>query len=276
MINKHNYLLLFAFITLIVFSFSSCEKKIEADNETQSVLDNSRSLQHIVSILPFLNELGLSYSPIKKTTACTSIIQLVGDTIDANNDKEFDNGAINFQMDFGTGTCPYPEGITRSGKIKVSMAKKWSAYNHTVTVNFMDYKEDDVTYTGSIEIVRKDSTKYDYNVNNVTITNSNFSIVFSAKLAISQTQGFQTKQNISDDLFEIAGETSGTNNQKRTYKAAISSELIKRASCRYISYGKCSVTPNGLKARIVNFGNGNCDDEATYIMDGQTITFKLN
>lgn len=273
---KKNYALYFLLTIITVFVFSSCEKKTEVDNETKSVLDNAISLQHLTSILPFLNEQGLSYSPIKKTTGCSSITQLVGDTIDANNDKEFDNGPINFQIDFGTGTCPSAEGITRSGSLKVAMSKKWSAYNHTITVNFINYKEDNVSYSGVIEIARKDSTKYDYIIKNVILNNGEYSIVFSAELTIHQNAGYQTKEIIADDSFKITGTTSGTNSQKRAYTSTITSELTKRPSCRYISSGKCSVTPNGLKARTVNFGDGNCDDEATYLMDGQTVTFKLN
>lgn len=275
MIKKTNALY-FLLSIITVFVFSSCEKKTEVDNETKSVLDNAISLQHLTSILPFLNEQGLSYSPIKKTTGCTSITQLAGDTIDANNDKEFDNGPINFQIDFGAGTCPSAEGITRSGILKVAMSKKWSAYNHTITINFMNYKEDNVSYSGVIEIVRKDSTKYDYNIKNAILNNGEYSIVFSAELTMHQNAGYQTKETIVDDSFKITGTTSGTNSQKRAYTSNITTELIKRPSCRYISSGKCSVTPNGLKARTVNFGDGNCDDEATYVMDGQTVTFKLN
>lgn len=36
------------------------------------------------------------------------------------------------------------------------------------------------------------------------------------------------------------------------------------------------VTPNELKTRKVNFGANECDDEATYSMNDQTITFKIN
>jgi hypothetical protein len=39
--------------------------------------------------------------------------------------------------------------------------------------------------------------------------------------------------------------------------------------------GTVDVTPDGFKTRTVDFGNGACDDDATYTVNGQTISFKL-
>lgn len=269
---KKNLLILSA----IVLLFSSCEKKIETDNETQSVLDNAIATQNLVSLFPYLNEQLSNYSIVKKTNSCITISQLNGDTTDANGDKTFDNGPINFVVDFGDGSCASSDGITRSGKLKVTMAKKWSVLSHSVTVDFIDFKSSGLSHLGTIKITRTDSSKYNFDIKPTTLKADYYQIDFEAVFNLYQTHGGNTKSDTSDDVFEITGSASGKNRQKRTFNSKITYQLIKPGNCKYIVSGILEVTPNELKSRKVNFGANDCDDEATYTMNDQTITFKLN
>jgi hypothetical protein len=35
------------------------------------------------------------------------------------------------------------------------------------------------------------------------------------------------------------------------------------------------LTPDGFKTRTVDYGNGVCDDNATFTVNGSTVAFKL-
>ncbi len=267
-----NFLLILSASLLL---FSSCEKKIETDNETQSVLDNAVATQNLVSIFPYINVQLSNFSAVKKTYSCSSISQLNGDTTDSNGDKIFDNGPINFVLDFGDGSCSSADGVSRSGKLKITMAKKWSVLSHSVTVDFIDFKSNGLSHFGSIKITRTDSSKYNFDIKPTTLK-GDFQIDFEGAFILYQTHGENTKSDSSDDIFEITGSASGKNRQKRTFTSKVTYQLIKPANCKYIVSGMLEVTPNELKTRKVNFGANECDDEATYSMNDQTITFKIN
>jgi hypothetical protein len=275
--NSNAFKIKLLILSTVAILFSSCEKKIETDNETQSVLDNAVATQNFVSVFPFINEQCLNYSVVKKTNSCTTTSQLTGDTTDANGDKVFDNGPINFIIDFGDGSCASSDGISRSGKIKVTMAKKWSVLSHSITVEFIDYKSNGSNCLGSLKIIRTDSSKYNFEIKPSSFKNDFYQIDFEGTFVLFQTHGENTKSDLSDDIYEITtGNASGVNRQKRTFTSKITTSLIKPSNCKYIVSGILEVTPNGLKSRKVNFGANDCDDEATYTMNDQTITFKLN
>jgi hypothetical protein len=274
--NINSITLKLLILSTVVILFSSCEKKIETDNETQSVLDNAVATQNFVSVFPFISEQCLNYSVVKKTSSCTTVSQLTGDTTDANGDNVFDNGPINFLIDFGDGSCSSADGISRSGKIKLTMAKKWSVLSHSITVEFIDYKTNGLNCLGSLKLTRTDSSKYSFEIKPSSLKSDYYQIDFEGNFTLYQTHGENTKSDLSDDIFEITGNASGKNRQKRTFTSKITYPLIKPNSCKYIVSGILEVTPNELKSRKVNFGASACDDEATYTMNDQTITFKLN
>jgi hypothetical protein len=83
------------------------------------------------------------------------------------------------------------------------------------------------------------------------------------------------KTDEADDVISITGNSSGKNRLGRTFTTDITSGLIKRSDCKYITSGTLELTPEGLRTRTVDFGNGTCDDDATFTVNGQTISFKL-
>lgn len=64
-------------------------------------------------------------------------------------------------------------------------------------------------------------------------------------------------------------------NRTFTVDVPQSSPLVKKASCQFISSGILNLTPDGFKTRTVDYGNGNCDDDATLSVNGNTVAFKL-
>ena len=92
---------------------------------------------------------------------------------------------------------------------------------------------------------------------------------------MKQIAGFSTKGDASDDIFSISGSSSGKNREGRTFTTTITNPLIKKTNCKWLSSGTLELTPNGFAARTVDFGSGTCDDDATFTVNGQTISFKL-
>lgn len=276
--------------TAILFSglllFNSCKKKQETDTETQSVVDNAICEQQFMAIQPTVNERGIQEKGIKKLTAScgtwnilgavsnTSITPSASDTTDANADGYFDNGPVTFQIDYGTG-CTGNDGVFRTGKINITLPRRWSyTLNNQVTVDLVSYQANGINYTGQVKIARTSSVSATVEVINGKCTGSGWAITYSGTKTTTQVTGMNTASE-ADDEFTIEGSSSGVNREGRTFSTNITNALHKKSSCKWITSGTLDLTPSGFKTRTVDFGNGNCDDDATYTVNGQTISFKL-
>lgn len=255
----------------------SCKKKKEVDNETQTVVDNAICEQQFMAIQPVVNEKGINQAGIKKVYSCETFSIIAGDTTDANADKVYDNGPVTFQIDYGTGSCTGADGITRTGKINITTAKKWSAYNNSVTVDLVGYKYGNVTFTGTVTISRPDSVTMTTQVINGHCTDGSWNIDYACTKTLKQLAGYSTPGDLTDDVFSVWGTSNGKNRNGVDFNTNIASgnPIIKKANCKWITSGVIEVTPSGYKTRTVDFGNGNCDDDATYTVDGQSFSFKL-
>jgi hypothetical protein len=271
---KNKLLLSSALLVSAIVLFDSCKKKTEVDNETQSVVDNAICEQQFMSIQPIVSDKSISSKGVKRTNACESFT-ILGDTLDANDDKIYDNGPVSFEIDYGTTGCIGSDGVYRTGKIKFSTAKRWSVYNNQVTVDLIGYKANTVSYSGQIKITRPDSLTITTEVINGHCTDGNWNIDYACTKTMKQIAGYSTKGDISDDEYSFTGSSNGKNREGRTFTTTITNALIKKMSCKYISSGTLELTPDGFKTRSMDFGSGTCDDDATFTVNGQTVAFKL-
>lgn len=262
-------------IVSAIISLDSCKKKTEVDNETQSVVDNAICEQQFMSIQPIVNDKSINEKGIKRIYACETFSIVSGDTTDTNNDKIYDNGPVTFQIDYGATGCTGSDGVYRTGKINITTAKRWSVYNNSVTIDLVGYKANTVSYTGQIKITRPDSLTITTEVINGHCTDGSWNIDYACTKTLKQIAGFSTKTNSDDDVYSITGSSTGKNREGRNFTTNITNALIKKTTCKYISSGTLELTPDGFKTRTVDFGSGTCDDDATFTVNGQTVSFKL-
>lgn len=262
-------------IASAIISLDSCKKKTEVDNETQSVVDNAICEQQFMSIQPIVNDKSINEKGIKRIYACETFSIVSGDTTDTNNDKVYDNGPVTFQIDYGVAGCIGSDGVRRTGKINITTAKRWSVYNSAVTIDLVGYKANTISYTGQIKITRPDSLTITTEVVNGHCTDGSWNIDYACTKTLKQVAGFSTKTNSDDDEFSITGSSTGKNREGRNFTTNITNALIKKTTCKYISSGTLELTPDGFKTRTVDFGSGTCDDDATFTVNGQTVSFKL-
>lgn len=284
---KKNIIISAILIASSFITLNSCKKKTEeVDNESQSVVDNSICEQQFMAITPVVNEKGINQAGIKRTAASCGSWVILGavsgtntpnvssDTIvDANGN--YQNGPVTFLIDYGTG-CTSFDGLSfKTGVIRITTAKRYRAYNNVVTIDLQSYKVNNVTYSGQMKISRPDSVTFTLEIINGHCTNGTWNIDYSGTKTVKQMAGYNTKNDESDDIISITGNSSGVNREGRAFTTNITSALFKKSNCKWISSGTLELTPSGFKTRTVDYGPGSCDDEATYTVNGQTITFKL-
>ncbi|MBI3519547.1 MAG: hypothetical protein HY062_09360 [Bacteroidetes bacterium] len=284
---KKNTILSTILIVSSIITLNSCKKKTEVDNESQSVVDNAICEQQFMAITPVVNEKGINQAGIKRTSSSCGTWSILGalgnatitpsanDTIDNNGDGFYDNGPVTFQIDYGTGCLSFDALSFKTGIIKITTAKRWSAYNNVVTVDLQNYKVNNITYSGQIKITKPDSVTFTVDVINGHCTDGSWNIDYQGSKTIKQIGGYSTKNDESDDVIAITGNSSGKNREGRSFSTNITSALTKKSNCKFISSGTLELTPEGFKTRTVDFGAGTCDDDATYTVNGQTVSFKL-
>ena len=265
---------------------NGCKKKIEVDNETQSVVDNAMTEQLFMSIPPTVSEKGIKENGIKRTSATCETWTILGaisgtntpnvatDTI-VNTSGFYQNGPVSFQIDYGTTGCLGSDGVYRKGKLIIKTAKRWKKYGNIITVDLIGFNINSLTLSGQLKITYSDSVTLSTEVVNGQCSNGTWQIDYSGIKTVKQIAGYSTKLDGTDDIYSIGGGTIGKNREGRNFTTTITSNLIKKSNCKWLSSGVLELTPEGFKTRTVDFGNGNCDDDATFSVNGQTISFKL-
>lgn len=181
-------------------------------------------------------------------------------------------------IDFGTG-CTKPDGRTLKGKIIVQQSNAMNVAGATRTVTYDNFFIENVQLTGTRTLTN-------------TGLNASGQPVFSKKGSETLTfpSGDQSTRNIdhtrvltegfgttvrADDVWSVTGTDTGTNRQGDPYTVTITTALMKRAVCPWIGAGVIEFNLNG-KTRSLDFGNGDCDREATLTLaDGTIKTVKI-
>jgi hypothetical protein len=73
----------------------------------------------------------------------------------------------------------------------------------------------------------------------------------------------------------ISGSASGTDRSGKKFTVDINTPLRREMGCRWIVSGVQTITPEGKKARTIDYGDGTCDDKAKVTIDGNTFEFSL-
>ena len=277
---KKNILLSAVLIASSIITLSSCKKKTEVDNETQSVVDNAICEQQFMAFQPVVNEKGIHEKGIKRTNGTGGVWTILGaisgtntpnvqtDTVVNPANGEYQNGPVTFEIDYGTIGVPFMDGTTKFGKIHITTLKRWSSLNNPVTVDLVGFKSNNINYSGQIKIIRPDTNSLTVEVINGHCTDGSWNIDYTGSKTMTKLAG-------TTDDYSITGNSTGKNRDGKNFTTTITNPIIKKASCKWITSGTLDLTPDGFKTRTVDFGNGTCDDDATYTVNGQTVSFKL-
>ncbi|HXB39942.1 MAG TPA: hypothetical protein VNZ49_05320 [Bacteroidia bacterium] len=276
--------------------FTSCKKKETEDNDTTAAADHalgetcSNDISNIGTQASYGNmttyKLGM---PDQIYTSCATI------TFDSLNHADPDS----IKVDFGTG-CTGLDNRTRKGVL---------LFIHTPGLHYRDSGN-------VISVSTPGNTYYVDNnqiiINNKTITNkghvtngmltwlitSNIQINRSNGNVITWSTNNRTKVLLAGEMpnhqpidwpharVAIYGDASGThtksggNSQSFSAHVSQASWLVRDFNCglfrRFFVSGILEFTPGSKPTRYVNFGTGNCDDQAVVTINGHTYNITLH
>ncbi len=268
-------------VVLFVIFLSSCTKKEtnEVDNETQSVVDNAIANQEFMSILSASQHHAFNTKGIGNTTnLCDTLTKISGDTLWASATHTIPT----YSLVIPNSSCSrsFTDSKTRTGSLLIRASNKIGVAGTKMTIKLVNYKAADITYTcDSIEVttVSSNSLFTEFNVKLIKglVGSTNGNINYSFDKTIRHY--FSGNPIGTESFISVFGNATGVNSQGRVFTSNTpsASPLIKRKNCQYIDKGVLSLTPEGFKTRSVDFGDGTCDETATFLVNNNTISFKL-
>jgi len=286
--------------------FVACKKKetTEVDNETQSAVDNAVADQEYAAIVPTTNShaintkgAGAERLSSSALAPCDTLKWLNRSTADttanAVNNFKYPVPPI-YELDLSPTSYTlcgqsFVDGKIRTGKWNIRITGPLRIAGSQMILKLQNHK--------TIESVP--SRTITYSCDSIVVTTLASSSVapaftkFNIKLigGTCQTAAWTIKYNFDrtftnyakgktaggDPVTEVFGTANGINREGRAFTVNIpqGSACIKHKSCQFIDKGTLELTPDGFKTRTVDFGNGLCDDNATFTVNGNTVAFKL-
>jgi hypothetical protein len=138
-----------------------------------------------------------------------------------------------------------------------------------VTVTFQNFTYKGYTLNGTYLVTYTSTTGFTAQVTNGKIVTPDAkTITYQANFNIVQTEGMATtylkngEAGILDDVYSITGNGSGTDQTGKNYVVTITTALIKKLNCEWISSGVVDLKITGEATKKLDFGAGTCDDMA--------------
>ncbi len=267
--------LLTATALVVVGGFSACKKDSNASSEIettfelsgdQAISDNLNSDAEYV-----LNEAGIdnNFSGNTPATVTSTLNVLSCATVTVTPLQGFPK---NIMIDFGGG-CTSTNGITRSGKIYVTLSDSLRKPGSIAVMTFENYyvsgfkKEGKITWANTSQSGVK-SWQRKCEDGKITAPGGRYWLHVGTQDVV-QTQGSSTPFNLLDDEFSITGSHTVTNADGKSRTSTITEALEKKVACDNIDMGKIRVEgPNHFA--VLDYGDGSCDKIATISIDGNT------
>ena len=259
-------------VFLIALLASSCVRERDTDTSMASELVMHEFVYHDASDLAddaATKHTGENLSNYKTSGYCAVL------THDTNSNPR------TIVIDFGSVNCMCNDGRNRKGKILVSYTGHYSDSGSIHTITFDNYYVNDYLVMGTNVVENKglNSASLPYfisTVNGKMIKPGELdTLYFQANNTITWVQG-NTTPIWGDDIYQISGTGSGRNAQQAFYAMTITEPLVKEVlGCRYINKGKIDIQPQGKALRVIDFGDGTCDNDATVTLNNKVYNIKL-
>ena len=198
-------------------------------------------------------------------------------------------------VDFGEENCTGRDGRERRGKLVYTITDWYRNEGSTITLTPDNYYVNDHLIEGTRTSTNngknsQGQTNFTVKVENGVVTPPDGEIITweSDRLRTwveGENTGFFTLDNnnqfmgwdgITDDVYEITGDGNGTTRNDIDYTVEISTPLRVQLDCRWITEGIITLTPEGYQDRVLDYGDGECDNKARVTIGeyDETITLR--
>lgn len=224
----------------------------------------------------YSSELADSYDSYTNKSTLSTLTTCATVSIDNANPGQFPK---TITVDFGT-SCTF-NGITRSGTLTITLTDYVINYGSQMTiVRGNNYYVNGYKVEGTI--VYENTTtntnipSWDRNLTNGKITTPTGGVyTYTDSRSVELIEGASTL-TLTDNVYKVVSGTRTVYRPNNTFlTCTILTPLIKSYSCAYISQGSLDLQGTYLDG-VLDYGNGNCDNQATYThVNGQVFNITL-
>jgi hypothetical protein len=284
------YIVLFAFLLLmsITFVYMGCKKDHEDKDQTAAanaaVAENlfNDVFKQVDNAAKQTAEAGADKVMQLDTFGCATVTITPFDTF---------SWPKTLTVDFGSTNCLCSDLRLRRGKVIAILSGRYRDSATVINVSLDQYYVNDYHVEGTKTITNlghvgtyggASNLKYSIVVANAHITppGATTPILWNSTRTREWISGESTAwPNYPywlDDVYLIDGSGSGTDVNGNSFAVLITSPLQIALNCRWIESGTVEITPQGLATRTVDFGSGNCDNQATVAINGIVFPFTMN
>lgn len=274
--KKTGKLFILALILAGMFTFSSCNKE-EVAPEVENLKTTVSDYIKVASSFSLATEEEVT-SNDDDGLKSAELFDCLNVTIHENETGEF--WPRSWTLDYGTENCECFFGNMRRGKIHVTLSDWWRNEGSLREISFEDYYFNDNKIEGTKTILN-------------TGENENGHLTFTKKVMDSKViypddsemswesekfseliEGNETFR-FADDVWAVTGGGSGINLDGKNFTATITSPLIYKNRCFNPVSGVVEIAVEGEELKIVDYGDGECDNEATVTIGDRSETIEL-
>ena len=259
---------------------SSCRKAIRESQDTLTSSDNEQAegmSEDANAIADNAAKLGGQYN--MRTDGSQASYEILSQCATVTHDTV--SSPRSLIIDFGPVNCLCRDGRNRRGKILVSYTGKYFETGSVRTMSFDNFYRNDNKLEGTRTITNNGLNAqgqyyWTINASNMKITKTDGRTHSFSSTRIRTMVAGQNTTDWYDDEYLISGSASGINARGENYTAQITTPLHRALSCRWIDSGVIEISPEERRTRIVNFGKGNCDNEAIITVGNRSRTINMN
>jgi hypothetical protein len=251
-------------IPLMALTLVACRKETTPlDRDYSMAVDNSRAE------LYFTDALKMSDAGAKSGAAGVPCAQSVLVDLDAM--------PRTMLIDLGNDDCTGVDGISRRGRLFVTFTGPYGEPGTVITITPQDYHVNGHLVQGSKTVTNggtnaQGQTTFSVAVNgSVTAPDGSWTSTHNYQRTRTWIAGEGTP-HLLDDVYLITGGGSGVGRAGNAFTVAITTPLRVQLSCPWIVSGVQEITPQGRATRIIDFGNGACDNQVTVSVGEYSIT----
>ncbi|HRS54720.1 MAG TPA: hypothetical protein P5250_08455 [Bacteroidales bacterium] len=186
-------------------------------------------------------------------------------------------------INFGSGNHMCLDGKLRKGKIIAAITSRFHQQGTVITIVPNNYFVNDSYVEGTLKITclglsNEGHIIFKDNVKQGKIITSDGLIYWECDRTREMISGQLTPwPNIYDDTFKITGNSSGTDISAHSYTAEIINPLKLSFGCKWINEGSLEISSESFSSKmIVDYGNSECNPQATLTVDNKTYNFIIN
>lgn len=256
--------------------FNSC------NNEDAVVPENGFTKTTAVDYINMINSFSLS--TVEELTSTNdglksaTIVDCLNVTIHPNEDGAF--WPRSWTLDYGTENCECFTGNVKRGKINVSLSDWWKNEGSLKEITFEDFYMNDNKMEGlkttlNTGLNESGNLTFTQKVTDAKRTYADeTSMIWACEKYSEQIAGGETIL-FADDVWSVTGGGAGVNLDRESYTMTITNALIYYNGCFYPVSGIMEIATEGEELKVINYGDGECDNIVTVTIGDITTTVEL-